>query len=897
MTPFGFFLTAFLIAFILSILLIYIIGTYWRKDAKALVKTASYKLRNHQRAIQNSEVELSKFEQSKTLMPYATHYDLAKQNWVDAKSQLEKNHHQYAELRTLFQTQLLKTPRNRLLSPYYWFETRRSFLRFTHDIEKTSLLINEMVQNIEELSFCETETITEAQKIWAEFTNLSELLHNLTLQIYGPKFNELLERFEEIRKELISIPPNFFEVQPENDGENQIDQHQIATVYQLIQKQRNSFQALILTSETWEIQINLIEQALLKLQEKHKQLVQKMVTLPPGMSSSHLFETLNECKNQIHTLRERSRQFESGDLRYFLRESRQIDRILDSLDQEIENALMAFNAYVEIKKPLTFSLQKLKKLAYQLRNSPFLPIAFDDSKTIKNAIGREYQSLIKSAEKPTLETLEADTKAMGVLLEECETQLPNLQVLQDAHAELILLLRRLVSKDMNTWILTMQAFLKEINQFPPQNYHLLPIVKDMDISSALNEVQQTALEKLPEMTETIQEDQVFPVLAEAKKIEELRTLLNDALHSQHDQYQNLLKLEETSRTKLDQIKLSHERLNNTLRGNHSLEQNIRRFIRAAGKNREILENQLNQSSDGTIEEKSKAIQNLYQHQLKELSNWIVQNQQDSKNELETLQDTFNQIKSLVNITDPAINDAEDFVRQHSAISEHDNTIEGFDLLQLTNYFEDSIHIRQEIINHQQSLEVILSQVRTVTQGLDAKQDNCEKKVREAESYVNPDGWNQRKLNFDRVGKEFDTLDKSKEQFYQEPNSLQRFVVLVGQTGSQFLDIESKFDLIIEEAVRENQLIEEAESAFEITKTLWTKLSNHYQTDRITRSNLQSAMQKYHQKLNNLQNRFDRGNLKAKEFVALIKQLNRELNNETIEISSGKFIDINNREVH
>ncbi|MCD4753009.1 MAG: hypothetical protein K8R40_08060 [Anaerolineaceae bacterium] len=897
MTPFEFFLSAFLIAFVLSIVLIYIIGIYWRKDAKALVNTASYRLRKQQRDIQNGECKLSKFEQSKTLMPYAAHYDLAKQNWIDAKSQLEKNHHQYAELRTLFQKQLKKTPRIMLFSPYYWFETRRSFLRFTHDAEKTSLLINEMVQNIEELSFCETAIITEAQKIWAEFTNLSELLHFLTLQIHGPKFNELLEHFEEIRKELITIPPNFFEVQPENDGENQIDQRQVAAVYQLIQKQRNSVQALIFTSETWEIQINLIEQALLKLQEKHKQLAQKMVHLSTGVNSPQLLETLNECKSQIHTLRERSRRFESGDMRYFLRESRQIDRILDSLDQETENTLMAFNLYVETKKTLTFSLQKLKKLAYQLHNSPFLPIAFDDSKNIMNAIGREYQSLIGSAEKSTIEILETDIKAMGTLLEECETHLPILQVLQDAHAELILLLRRLVSKDMDTWLLNMHAILKEIKNYPPQNYHLLPVAKDMDISSALNEVKQTALDKLPEMTETIREDQVFPTLAEAKKIEELRSLINDALRSQQDQYQKLSELEKTSREKLVQIKASHEHLNSILLGNHSLEQNIGRFIRAAGKNREILENQLNQISHGTIEEESKAIDNLYQHQLKELSNWIVQNQQNSKDELETLQEIFKQIKSLANITDPAINDAKDFIHQKSAILESDDNIEGVDLLALTDRFEDSNHIRQEINDHHQLLEKTLNQARTTTQSFDAKQYNCEKKMREAESYVNPDGWNQRKLNFDRVCKEFDTLEKSKNRFYQDPNSLRRFIVLTDQMGMRFSSIESKFDLIIEEAIGENQLIEEAESAFEITMTLWTKLSDQHQMDRIARSNLQSMMQKYHQKFNNQRNRFDRGNLKAKEFMLLIKQLDRELNNETIEISSGKFIDINNYEAH
>jgi len=897
MTPIDVFLTTFLIAFILSILLIYIIGMYWQKDVNALIKTASHKLRNQQCDIQTREVELSRFEQSKSLMPYSAHYDLAKQNWVDAKSQLEKNHRQYAELRTSYQTQLIKTIRNRLLGPYYWFETRRSFLRFTHNIEKTSLLINEVVQNIEELSFCETATINEAQKIWDEFTNLSELLHFLNLQIHGPKFNELLEHFEEIRKELITIPPNFFEVQPGNDGENQIEQQQVSAVYQLIQKQRSSFKALILTSETWEIQINLIEQALLKLQEKHKQLTQRMANLPPGVSSSQLFETLNECKSQIHTLRERSRRFESGDLRYFLRETRQIDRILDSLNGKIEESIMVFNSYIKTKETLTFSLQQLKKLAYQLHNSPFLPITFDDSKTIMNAIGREFQSLIKPTEKPSLETLEADTKEMKTLLGKCETQLPNLQVLQDAHAELILLLRRLVSKDMDTWFLNMQAIIKEINNYPPQNYHLLPIAKDMDISFALNEVQQTAREKLPEMTEPIQEGQIFPTLAEAKKIEELRTLLNDTLHSQQDQYQNLIEIEETSRTKLEQIELSLERLNNNLLGNHSLEQNKRRFIRAVGKNCEILKNQLNQSSDGAFEEKSKAIENLYQQQFKELSNWVVQNRQTNKNEFEILEETFNQNEALAHITDPSINETEDFIHQHSAIFEHDIPIEGFDLLQLTNYFEDSRHIRQEIIKHQQSCEDILGQVRTTTQGLDAKQDNCEKKMRAAESFVNPESWNQRKLNFDRVGKEFDTLDKSKERFYQEPNDLRRFIVLAGQIGSRFLDIESKFDLIIEEAIRENQLIEEAESAFEITKTLWTKLSNPYQMDRIARSNLQLMLQKYHKIFNNQQNRFDRGNLKTKEFVALIKQLNRELNNETIEISSGKFIDINNREVH
>ena len=897
MTPSELFLTAFLIAFFLSILLIYIIGTYWRKDAKALVKTSSHKLRSQQRDIQNSELELNKFKESKTLMPYAAHFDLAKQNWLDAKRQLDKNHHQYAELRTSYQTQLTKNLQNRLLGPYYWFETRRAFLRFSHTIEKTSFLINEMIQNIEELSSCEIATITEAQKIWDEFTNLSELLHNLSIQIHGPKFNELLYNFEEIRKELITIPSTFFEVQPENNGTNQIEQHQIAAVYQLLQKQKTSFQALTLTCETWDIQINLIEQALYQLQEKHKQLTQKMEALPVGVNSSHLFDTLNDYKNQIHTLRQRSRRFESGDLRYFLRESRQIDRILGSLDQQIEESIMVFNLYTETKTTLTLSLQQLKKIAYQLHNSPFLPIAFDDSKTTMNTIGRDYQSLIKSTEIPTLEILETDTKAMGLLLEECETQLPILQVLQDAHAELILLLRRLVSKDMNTWILTMQTIVKEINRYPPQNYHLLPLAKDINIHSALNEVQQTSREKLPSMTDTIHEGQVFPILAEAKKIEELRSLVDDSLRSQQDQYQNFLKLEEAARDKLEHIKQSHEHLNSLVLGNRTLEQELGRGFQAASKKRETLENQLNQPGHGVLEEKSKAIDDLYQQQTKGLSTWIVQTWQTNKDEFEILEETFNQIKTLAKIAEPCINDAEDFIRHNFAIFEHGDTIEDVDLLQLTHNFEDSNHLHQQINRHQQLLEDNLNQVRTAVKALDTKQDNCKKKLRETESYVNPNGWNQRKLNFDRVCKEFDTLEKSKDRFYQESNSLRRFTVLAGQMGSRFLDIESKFDLLIEESTRDNQLVKEAESAFETTITLWTKLSVHYQLDRNISSNFQLLLQKYHQKFETQQNRFDRGNLKIKEFVLLIKQLNRELNNETIEISSGKFIDINNREDH
>ena len=895
MTVFDFVLSAIPVALVLSILLLFIIGIYWREDSKTLAKEASHLLRDHQYQIQQETLNLSQFIESRSAQPYTEYFESGDQSLGDAAVQLKKNYQLYADIRSRIQSQLQKSPKNLIAGPYLWFETRRILYRFRHETEKTALNITAARQSVTKLKLCESRTITTAQQLWIEFENLSELIQTLSHQIHGDQFNQILNDFESIRTELISIPAHLLETDANKTELKGIQQSDIIKTHEILNRQGPPLRALIHTCENWETQIHLIEAELEKLNEKQKNLAPEIGKLPIGINSSQLLTSLNELKSQIRSIRERSRHSEADQLRHFLREIRQTDRLLDGLALEISTTHHNYNIYIELKKTLNFTWQQIRNLAYQLHQSPFLPISFIDSNRKLNQIGTEFNLLTENGNPPTPEKINADSQRMQSLLTECEEQLPVLQAIQSAHTELIALLRKLTNKDMERWIAEMKQILSETNRIPPQNYHFLPAVKGVDLSELLTQIQQTAGEKLPTLNSPIREDTLFAVLAEAKKIDDLRNLVDDALHSQSEQYQRLLEIEESSVEKILAIQTSLERIGVIVFADPKLNHQANQTIQQTRKQHKQLQQQLDNTAIGTIEDKNKDINDLHQSLATIVEKWITELSRTNQQAMMELQNSFDEIRTYANIADPEINQIELFMQKNSTLLQSEEPLDELELLALVGSLEDKTEIQVSIIENQKTLIEVLEQVTSADHNIQKKSQLCQKIIGEAGQWITPDGWSQRALNFDRIRKDFEALQDSIHRFSIEASSIKRYLAQTERYLQQLAEIEGRCEILIEEASKENELIANAESAFEITGALWNQLAAQHQDDRTLVPEIRSMIQEYNQKLKQQQQRFNRGDLKVADYVSIVKRIDRDLNNETIETSSGQFINVNGHE--
>jgi len=894
-TPWEFILSAVPVAVLFTLILIYVIGAYWREETRAKIKVFGGQLRENQQQINQAEVRLRPFSQIKNHHPYAAPYAQAAAVINRAKSMLQTHFQQYSNLHQEIADQMVNTAKTVLTSPYLWFETRRKQERFERDLHKFSSTIHEIETLLSTLENVGQATAHEAQVSWQQVQELGNILQTLAQrQIHGERFTQVQQRYIPIHSKISQIPAYFLNAGSDLASDAFNNHQEVIRVHELLNKYGTELRSLLHDCQNWEAQHNLVYEQLRKLSDQQQEIAQRLGLLPVAIDSTPLLTSLNECRAQIRSIREKARRIEADELRLLLRETRQISRVLGSLMQEVTQTHGCFDRYQQLRSQLDAEWQHIKSLAYRLSQSPFLPLEMDETGKMLNSIHKEYSTLPALNAQQTPQQLREVLTRVHNLLDTCQHQAPEMEILQNAHAECIVLVRRLKGAEMENWITSTLQANQALSQYPASNYHIPAHLKDRNLETDLEEILQSSVKELPNLTDNVRESQLLKLLTDAKSLEEKRAWIADHLKDQTTQLEQLKQKEANARTLLLQVEETLDTLD-SMPGKDESTNTLRKLAQTFRKQWQPLQSAMDQPQTGILQDKTRSIELLYQALSEDLQVQWKSLQLNDKAQKDSLHRLTQSILAMASITDEQLQQALDFLDEDK--NDQDTRPQASDLDDLTADIKNILEKHYELTELHQNAAALFHQMQETIKPMETAHEHCQQKIDAGSQFIDTKSWNQRSLNFDRLRKELASLDEHANRFHSTSIPFRQFQLQTNQLSQRYHELEKRIDQVIGEAEDEHRRQKEAEAAFASTISRWQRLAEQNRADHTFYQAAQDLLSIYQQQYRQEQKQLDRGNINADTYLKIIHKIIRTLDTEAITTADNRLLDINGRELH
>jgi uncharacterized protein YukE len=353
-------------------------------------------------------------------------------------------------------------------------------------------------------------------------------------------------------------------------------------------------------------------------------------------------------------------------------------------------------------------------------------------------------------------------------------------------------------------------------------------------------------------------------------------------------------IDQKLREKVADMEQAIERLDSLMLDDTSLQQKAARSVRVYDKKRESLLRLLDSPGEGMLENKARELDTLDQQIAKDVRIWFEDLSRRQHEEDDSLAQSLGFIRSMVVLNEPILTQAEEKLQQNKKGKLSMDYSEGLSLLEQVDQLAamaDTHHATQTLVG---DMQLLGTEVKQVHETLETSLYLCVQKIEGTARWIDPSGWNQRALSFDRLRKEINAIQQETQQLAQNGESFDRFSHQANSMVQRLSEAEKRLDQIINEAEQERKLVEEAEKAVDDTIQLWRKLADNTNSDRSLRYSVQEVLQQYQQQYTQERKKFERGNLPLEGYLRSLKQINRRLNAESVSSDDGKRVDITGR---
>ena len=462
-----------------------------------------------------------------------------------------------------------------------------------------------------------------------------------------------------------------------------------------------------------------------------------------------------------------------------------------------------------------------------------------------------------------------------------------LTTLQHAQAELTILIRRLKTEQLTAWIDETKQQAAALTRFAPENYNRPPDWEDMNLMKAIENIQQTAMEKLPDLDQTISEDEVLPLLTAAQEIDKVRNMIASGMQNQMDQLTALEKQQEQTSHKAQQV---HEEMQNIM--GLTADKQVKRQLKALLQTSEDIVQKMESPHLHVIKDESARLASLENKAKIAIMQQIAAARKETQALQSQITSLLDELQTIAQLNDPILDETREAMAKSIDISDFETAA----LPEQAGMYEQSIEAINLLHQYLNEIETMHSNVTSSHREYQQAQQYCDSVLEKMANNIDTTSWDQNALNVERVSKESRLLEQSMVDFCNQPHQSQHLVTKFQQYTKRYQTLNEKLADLTAVIHKDQQKIEQMENALRQTLELWKRVAMNVANDFIASREIQSLLQDYNSRFARERRAYSNGESSLDAYLRIIKQLDNDLNNETVATQTQRYLDINGQEI-
>jgi len=872
---------------LLLVFVIYIAARYWRANTKAKMADILNALRTH-------DIDLNRYEQHVAVFQEIEEKSLFEQQYQSIQKQLgqlnnnrQKEMARYLRLREEVDQFSIPDIKNRLLGPYHWFET----LRKVNQLEQLSVTIDRQLtllgDQIQSLVRIRDRVTADVHTAWEQLEELHEVTQLLIdHKLPGEEVGKLKRTHQAIHQRLTEIPAHLLALhQPRTmDIETLRD---VTATHKILEETRPELTKTLTESHRWLEQAQLLQAAIDQLAGSIKQAEGTVKRLPSNLDPSGFLYEMQDARMKLNRAYQVSNQLEPGQLEQTLEVSAAAYEKMNSIPDRGKEAVAILNQYQQLRESVENNWQQLNDTADQLVNNPLLPLTLTTTDQILSSINDAKTSLAQLDGRHAPSRFSEELAIMHDLSTDMAKLQQELTTLQHAQAELTILIRRLKTEQLTAWIDETKQQAAALTRFAPENYDRPPDWEDMNLIKAIENIQQTAMEKLPDLDQTISEDEVLPLLTAAQEIEKVRNMIASGMQNQMDQLTALEKQQEQTSHKAQQV---HEEMQNIM--GLTADKQVKRQLKTMLQTSEDIVQKMESPHLHVIKDESARLVSLENKAKIAIMQQIAAARKETQALQSQITSLLDELQTIAQLNDPILDETREAMAKSIDISDFETAA----LPEQAAMYEQSVEAINLLHQYLNEIETMHRNVTKAHREYQQAQQHCDSVLEQMANNIDTTSWDQNALNVERVSKESRLLDQSMVDFCHQPHQSQHLVTKFQQYAQRYQTLNEKLADLTDAIHKDHQKIDQMENALRQTLEMWKRVAMDVANDFIASREIQSLLQDYNSRFARERRAYSNSESSLDAYLRIIKQLDNDLNNETVATQTQRYLDINGQEI-
>jgi chromosome segregation ATPase len=872
---------------LLLVFVIYITARYWRANAKAKMADILKALRTHDIDLNRYQQHVAVFQEIEEKSPFEQQYQSIQKQLTQLNDNRQKEMARYLRLREEIDQFSVPGLKNRVLGPYYWFE----ILRKVNQLEQLSVTIDHQLallgDQIQSLVRIRDRVTADVHTAWEQLEELHEVTQALIdHQLPGEEVGKLKRTHQAVHQRLTEIPAHLLALhQPRTmDIETLRD---VTATYKILEETRPVLTKSLTESNHWLEQAQLLHAAIQQLTGSIKQAEDRLKRLPSNLDPADFLYEMQDARMTLNRAYQVSNQLEPNQLEKTLEATVAAYEKMKAIPDRCEAATAALNQYQQLRESVEGDWQQLNNTTDQLVNNPLLPLSFTTTDQILSSISDTRDSLAQLEGKHAPSRYSEELAIMQDLSADMAKLQQELTTLQHAQAELTILIRRLKTEQLTAWIDETKQQATALTKFAPENYDRPPDWQDMNLMTAIENIQQTAKEKLPDLDQTISEDDVLPLLTAAQEIEKVRDMIASGMQNQMDQLAGLEKQQEQIAQKAQQI---HEEMQNLTA--LPADKQVKRQYKAMLHTSEDIMQKMESPHLHMIKDESARLTSLENKAKISIMQQIAAARKDKQALGSEVGNLVEELQTIAQLNDPILDEAREAIAENTDTSD----FETADLPEQAAMYEQSVEANNLLQQYLNEIETMHHNVTKAHREYQQAQQQCDSVLEKMTNNIDTTSWDQNALNVERVSKESRLLDQSMVDFCNQPHQSQHLVTKLQQYTKRYQALNEKLADLTDAIHQDQQKIDQMENALRQTLEMWKRVAMDVANDFIASREIQSLLQDYNSRFARERRAYSNGESSLDAYLRILKQLDSDLNNETASTQNQRSLDINGQEI-
>ena len=874
-------------AILVFVLAVYLMGIYWREDTKRKLKQYLKNIRSHDISIQKYNGLLGKFNEFEDKPPFSTQFDSILRKLAELHGNRDREMKLYSRLRGETDQHSKKGLKNRLLGPWYWLETHRKLNTLQHLDSVVTTNVDEVGIDVHQLMHIQNEISRQITEVWQEN---QELEHNIQILIRRGVRADLIAPYKHVHQRLHgqfkSIPATLL-TPAQHPATNSDTLKHIADAYMILEESRPALEGPLVNSRVWLEQTELLPQAIQQVQGKTTELEDWVRKVPDNIDTTSFQSVLQEARLAAEHGIEFSRHIDPFQLESILEA---LTRQYEQLNHEvsvIKTAEQVLADYQHLRKSLNQAWHSIETLLPQLTENPVLPIVLNETSEELEFMRASIHRLLRMNQPHPIQKYQEEIPLLQEKIEKAKALINDLTTMQATQVDLMALVKRLQYPKVKGWLEKTEAARNRLKDYAVGNYSQLPNWQALDLDVELQKIQSLSQNDLPTFQQPIREDQLLGKWQTAQNLDKLVNLIQDGLNNQLQQRKALIKNEQA-------IQEAHEnivaQLNSIADAHFSRDKNrrIQSFFRRLD---QFKENLLNRKQ-GTLSEKGKQLETLRTEICAQLDEWLVESQEQLKEQHDTLSALLQELNKTMNLRDEWVADLREYLAQ-DVFFQQPQQQELSDIIECYLLNEEHQEQSQDFLEKLQPMHAELMQHFNAFQQI---QKTFHDGFASAAEFVDfSSSWNQNVLSLERFLKQAKELDQEMEHFLSQEHHSQNMIRKLTQYTNRYEEYVERMTELLAKVQQEKAQQREAENALQAAMDQWRQVARTWQEDRIVAENVENLLERYQTRFEDAKMNFERGRIRFTSFIATINSLRKHLLFEAITNENDKSVEISGKE--